>query len=55
MEKRLGVVHVIAECEDCDWKTQNHINGQAIAAKHAKGHKHKVHIEIGLNGYYDGR
>ena len=55
MKKRFGVVHIVAECEDCDWNTQNYKNGQAIAAIHAKSHKHKVHVEVGLSVCYDGR
>ena len=55
MKKSIGVVHFTAECEDCDWTSQSHKNGQALAAKHAKHHNHKVTIEVGLYGYYDGR
>jgi len=55
MKKRLGVVHVIAECQDCDWSTQDYIRGRAMASQHAKRHKHKVRVEVGMNGFYDGR
>jgi hypothetical protein len=55
IKKAFGVVHVIAECQDCNWECQNYKNGQALAAKHAKHHKHKVIVEVGLDGYYDGR
>ncbi len=55
MKKQLGKVHTIAQCEDCEWRSEDYKNGQAIAAKHAKHHKHKVNIDIGLGGYYDGR
>ena len=55
MKKQLGKVHTIAQCRDCEWRSEHYKNGQAIAAKHAKHHKHKVSIEVGLAGYYDGR
>ena len=55
MKKTIGVVHIIAECKDCDWRTESHKNGQAIAAKHAKKYKHLVTVEIGIVVEYDGK
>ena len=55
MNKKGGVIHVVAECEDCDWRTEEYKNGQAIAAKHAKSKNHKVRVEVGLVFEYDGR
>ena len=55
MEKEYGVVHGIAECQDCDWGTQSYKNAQAIAARHAKAHGHKVTGELGIYFSYDGR
>jgi len=55
MNKKGGVIHVIAECQDCDWKTDSYKNGQAIAAKHAKTKRHKVLVDVGLVFEYDGR
>ena len=55
MKKSFGVVHAIATCEDCGWGNQSHKNAQATGAKHAKHYGHKVHVEVGLNGYYNGR
>lgn len=55
IKKHLGVVHLIAGCEDCEWESQSYKNGQALAAIHAKKHKHLVWYEIGLAGEYDGR
>jgi len=55
MERAFGKVHTYAECEDCGWTTDNHKNGQGLAAIHAKKKKHKVKVEIGIAGYYDGR
>lgn len=50
-----AVCHVLAKCEDCDWRTEDYKNGQAMAAKHAKLWKHKVHVDVGLVFEYDGR
>ena len=55
MKKSFGKVHTIAECEDCGWTASNYKNAQAIAAKHAKSKGHKVNVEVGIAGYYDGR
>jgi hypothetical protein len=55
MTKKFGVVHVLANCDDCDWEAPNHKNGIAISAIHAKTHGHKVHVEIVTDGYFDGR
>lgn len=50
-----GVVHGIAECEDCDWKTYSYKNCQAISKIHAQKHRHKVKGELGIAFDYDGR
>lgn len=55
MKKTLGVVHIVAECKDCTWQTKSYKNGQAIAAKHAKKHKHLVNVDVGLMVVYNGR
>lgn len=55
MKKKFGKTHTIANCQDCSWHTENYKNGQAIASRHAKYHRHKVLVEIGISGYYDGR
>ena len=54
MKKKGGVIHVVAECEDCDWRTEEYKNGQAIAANHAKRWKHKVRVDVGLVFEYIG-
>lgn len=55
MKKKIGVVHVFAECRDCGKMFESYKNGQALAAKHAKDHKHRVTGDIGLFFEYDGR
>ena len=51
--RRFGVVHAIAECETCGWRTDNYKNAQANAARHAKAHGHKVVVEVGTVGTYE--
>lgn len=55
MRKIIGVTHVVATCLDCGKEFQSHINGQALAALHAKNHGHLVQGEVGLSFEYDGR
>lgn len=55
MKKETWKVHTIATCEDCGRLFESHINGQALAAQHAKKYKHRVIGEVGLVFKYDGR
>lgn len=55
MRRFYGVVHGIAECQDCGWINQSYKNAQATAAIHARSHHHKVIVELGINCEYDGR
>jgi hypothetical protein len=55
LKKATWKVHAVAECQDCEWKASNYHNAQAIAAMHAKSHKHLVTGEVGLAFEYDGR
>lgn len=55
MKKSIGVVHSIAECQDCAWRAENYKNAQAIGAMHAKRYHHKVSVEIGFSAVYDCR
>ena len=54
-KRSFGVVHGIAECSDCDWKTDSYKNAQALAAKHARRYRHRVNGEVGCAYTYDGR
>jgi len=55
MQYQYGVVHGLAACDDCGWKTESYKNAQANAARHARAHCHRVHGEIGCAYTYDGR
>jgi len=55
MKKDIGVIHCLARCETCGKLFESHINGQALAAQHAKKYKHLVRGEVGLAFTYDGR
>lgn len=54
MIRRGGVIHGIADCEDCGWHSESYKNILAISAIHAKRKKHKVSVEIGYGFVYDG-
>jgi len=55
MKKSFRVIHAIAICKDCGWRNEQYKNAQATAAIHARKYEHKVHVEAGLTGIYDGR
>ena len=55
INKEFTIAMARAECLDCNWTTESAKNAQAIAAKHAKKHRHKVRVEVGMAGYYNGR
>ncbi len=55
MSREYGVVHGVAYCQDCDWSTESYKNAQAISAKHAKHHGHRVEGELGIAFSYDYR
>lgn len=54
MNHNYSIVHGIAECSTCGWKTQSYKNAQANAARHARVHGHKVLGELGIAFGYDG-
>lgn len=55
MESRTySVVHGLAQCDDCGWSTQSYKNAQALAARHARAHGHKVRGELGIAFSYTG-
>jgi len=55
MKKRFRYECIRAECQDCSWKTESPVNGQALAAIHARKYKHYVLVDICGEGHYDGR
>ena len=55
MKKSYGVIGCIVKCEDCSWGSASYKNAQALAARHAKAHGHKVIGEVTNAFDYDGR
>lgn len=49
------ITHIIATCNDCNWRTEDFINGRTKARKHAKKYKHRVWGEVGRSFVYDYR
>ena len=54
MKKKGGKVHVSFECGDCG-KIFDAMNGQGLAAQHAKKYKHCVIGEVVFGFVYDGK
>jgi hypothetical protein len=50
-----GVVMGHANCDNCTWTSESYKNILALAANHAKHHKHQVRVEVGYAYIYDGR
>ena len=55
MYREFGITSALAQCRDCSWQSESYKNAQAIAARHAKAHKHKVSVEVTMSGFYDGK
>lgn len=52
---REWTIHVIAECQECDWSTQDFQTGKAEAARHHRRTGHEVHGEVGKAFRYGER
>ena len=50
-----GLTHFISHCEDCDWKSEDYLNGPRLASEHARKHCHLVIAEKGYSVEYNGR
>ena len=48
MKKRIGVVHTLFACQDCEATFGKHKNAQALAARHARHYNHYVTGEVVL-------
>jgi len=55
LKKSSGIIHGIAECDDCDFTYSNYKNILGVCARHAKLYGHKVRVEIGTSIIFDGR
>ena len=55
VKKKFRRSWVVAFCNDCSWESRDKPNTQALAANHAKYHKHYVTVLIEITGYYDGK
>ena len=54
MTRTYGVVHGIAQCQNCGWSTASYKNAQALAAIHARRYGHRVVGELGIAFSYNG-
>lgn len=47
MAHRKHLVHLIADCRDCDWRCEEYLTGQRKAREHANRHGHRVSADLG--------
>ena len=55
MSYSYGPTSAVVECQDCDWRSESYKNAQAIAARHAKAHGHRVLGNVVIAFSYDYR
>jgi hypothetical protein len=55
MRANMVEIHCIADCLDCDWHCEDYLIAKENARNHAKEKHHKVIVEDGREGCYDGR
>ena len=48
-----GVVHALAECDECDFEAGNHKNALALGNQHARRSGHQVHVEQCISVTYN--
>ena len=53
MKSRQWKVHLIADCQDCNWSNTDFIDGRSKAAEHAKRTGHRVTGEEGFAFVYE--
>lgn len=54
LQSESATIHVILECTDCGWRTQDYIRGEEAAAEHALKNGHMVKGELGVAVTYKG-
>jgi hypothetical protein len=55
MDRRSGVTHALAHCQDCKWESTCYKNAVANAARHATKYRHIVDVEQTISITYLGR
>jgi hypothetical protein len=50
---RKWVMHVMANCRNCDWSSHDYQKGQAEAARHARKTGHEIEGELGYAFRYE--
>jgi hypothetical protein len=48
-----GVLHFIAQCENCPWHTEDYLQGRRQVIAHVKKTGHTVNWEAGVHGRKD--
>lgn len=47
-----ALVHAVAECNDCKWRSDDYLTAQQEARTHAVRNGHRVKIDLGYCGEY---
>ncbi len=55
VKREQGIIHAIAECRDCGWRSEDYQKAREIGRKHAKEFRHCVAVEIGWVILFDAR
>ena len=50
--QKKALVHLVAECSECGFTTEDYINGQAKIRAHVNATGHKVRAEFGYDVFY---
>lgn len=45
------VIHVIAQCAGCSWRSEDYVNGEKDARIHNRDTGHRVNVELGTTYY----
>ena len=53
--KAPGIIHAFAQCNECEYTTQNHTTGRRNAKTHAKRHGPRVKLDVGTIEIVDHR
>ena len=49
MKVKKWSIHFMAECEDCNWDTADHVSGRQKAHDHHRRTGHAIHGELGVH------
>lgn len=54
-QTKVGTTHVIAQCRDCAWRSEDYRSAEGKARRHAEQLNHTVHVERGQAWLFNPR